>query len=163
MCRAEMSKNQFVPVGRPRCSASSPRCSFCSITSVSASKSLADLAHYTTLAVCYPSIMLSEAWCAINLRPVFTCLTLATAPLLDTAFSLNPLRISRNRTMTEVSFLHFLTFIDRPARLTLCLPSSPHLIPLETAANLSPRVNGSHVCRQLPSCLIWFHAYSSGT
>lgn len=70
------------------------------------------------------SIMLREAWCAINLRPVFTCLTLATAPLLDTAFSLNPLRISRNRTITEVSLLHFLTFINRPTRLTLFPPAS---------------------------------------
>ncbi|KAL0110324.1 hypothetical protein PUN28_013768 [Cardiocondyla obscurior] len=51
--------------------------------------------------------------------------------------ALNPLRISENRTVTEVPFLHFLTFIDRS------LDSSP-LPRSESASNLSPRVNGSH-------------------
>lgn len=38
----------------------------------------------------------------------------ATESLLDAAFSLNPLRISENHTVTGVPFLRFLTFIDRP-------------------------------------------------
>lgn len=55
-----------------------PRCSFCNITSVSARNHWLETwrSHYTRPAhSMLSSIMLSEAWCAINLCPVFTCLT----------------------------------------------------------------------------------------
>lgn len=58
------------------------------------------------------SIMLSDAAVRYKSSPCFYVFDpRATAPLLDTAFSLNPLRISRDRIVTEVPFLRFLSDI----------------------------------------------------
>lgn len=74
----------------------------------------------------------------------------ATAPLLDIAFSLSPLRISRNHTMTEVPVLRFLTFIDR----LLGLPSRFLFRKCIEFIASCQRSSGL----QLPPYSIWFHA-----
>lgn len=67
----------------------------------------------------------------------------ATESLLDATFSLNPLRISQNRTMTEGSpFLRFLTFIDRP---------------LDSARSLGPKVH--RIYRLVSTALMFAASY----
>lgn len=147
MCQMVISKNQSVPVGRH---AGSTETRFAALTTVNTSKS-SDLTFplYSSLvrSMGIQSHAERSSWCVHKSSPCFYVFDpRATESLLDAAFSLNPLRISQNRTVTRVPFLRFLTFIDQPLDSARFAPSRS-----KSASNLSPHVNGSHVCRQLPS------------